>query len=234
MRDICIVLILHACHKVNALSPLTLLFKIAIGTTFGHLCCLLTHRPYWRCYYSNTDAIIYVVDSMDRDRIGISKQELVAMLEVKNSLLSLFCRSVCLMVVSCLWVYVSGASPPSGQQGQQYAHCDCEWKQFTQLSVILTRRVCVCVFRRERDENMCVYVYVSAWERESMCVCVCVCVCAWEREREHVCVSIVSMCTFWCKKLFLKNLTQGFCEVITRLSARLTYEKVMHVCVCVF
>ncbi|KAJ7348222.1 Arf GTPase arl1 [Desmophyllum pertusum] len=28
-------------------------------------------RPYWRCYYSNTDAIIYVVDSMDKDRIGI-------------------------------------------------------------------------------------------------------------------------------------------------------------------
>ena len=39
-------------------------------------------RPYWRCYYSNTDAIIYVVDSMDRDRIGISKQELFSMLEV--------------------------------------------------------------------------------------------------------------------------------------------------------
>jgi len=38
-------------------------------------------RPYWRCYYSNTDAIIYVVDSMDRDRIGISKQELGSMLE---------------------------------------------------------------------------------------------------------------------------------------------------------
>ena len=31
-------------------------------------------RPYWRCYYSNTDAIIYVVDSADRDRMGISKQ----------------------------------------------------------------------------------------------------------------------------------------------------------------
>lgn len=39
-------------------------------------------RPYWRCYYSNTDAIIYVVDSMDRDRIGISKHEMFAMLEV--------------------------------------------------------------------------------------------------------------------------------------------------------
>jgi len=38
-------------------------------------------RPYWRCYYSNTDAIIYVVDSADRDRVGVSKQELVAMLE---------------------------------------------------------------------------------------------------------------------------------------------------------
>lgn len=38
-------------------------------------------RPYWRCYYSNTDAIIYVVDSADKDRIGISKQELVSMLE---------------------------------------------------------------------------------------------------------------------------------------------------------
>lgn len=45
------------------------------------LLCLL-HRPYWRCYYSNTDAVIYVVDSSDRDRMGISKSELVAMLEV--------------------------------------------------------------------------------------------------------------------------------------------------------
>lgn len=47
-------------------------------------------RPYWRCYYSNTDAIIYVVDSMDRDRIGISKQELISMLEedeLKNAIL---------------------------------------------------------------------------------------------------------------------------------------------------
>ncbi|KAK6191465.1 hypothetical protein SNE40_003149 [Patella caerulea] len=50
-------------------------------------------RPYWRCYYSNTDAIIYVVDSMDRDRIGISKQELVSMLEedeLKKAILVVF------------------------------------------------------------------------------------------------------------------------------------------------
>merc|ERR1711934_641745 len=38
-------------------------------------------RPYWRCYYQNTNAVIYVVDSADPDRIGISKQELMAMLE---------------------------------------------------------------------------------------------------------------------------------------------------------
>ena len=45
-------------------------------------------RPYWRCYYSNTDAIIYVVDSSDKDRIGISKQELISMLEVNFLLLT--------------------------------------------------------------------------------------------------------------------------------------------------
>jgi len=38
-------------------------------------------RPYWRCYYANTDAVIYVIDSQDRERIGISKQELISMLD---------------------------------------------------------------------------------------------------------------------------------------------------------
>ena len=50
-------------------------------------------RPYWRCYYSNTDAIIYVVDSKDKERISISKQELVGMLEeeeLKNACLVVF------------------------------------------------------------------------------------------------------------------------------------------------
>ena len=37
--------------------------------------------PTFVCYFTNTDAIIYVVDSNDRDRVGISKQELVSMLE---------------------------------------------------------------------------------------------------------------------------------------------------------
>eukprot|EP00126_Sphaerothecum_destruens_P007639 Sdes_comp19926_c0_seq4m12367 len=50
-------------------------------------------RPYWRCYYSNTDAVIYVVDSADRERMSISKTELVSMLEeeeLKNALLMVF------------------------------------------------------------------------------------------------------------------------------------------------
>lgn len=38
-------------------------------------------RPYWRCYYPNTQAIIYVVDSSDVERIGISKEEFHAIVE---------------------------------------------------------------------------------------------------------------------------------------------------------
>eukprot|EP00009_Paramoeba_aestuarina_P007686 CAMPEP_0201506940 /NCGR_PEP_ID=MMETSP0161_2-20130828/763_1 /ASSEMBLY_ACC=CAM_ASM_000251 /TAXON_ID=180227 /ORGANISM="Neoparamoeba aestuarina, Strain SoJaBio B1-5/56/2" /LENGTH=129 /DNA_ID=CAMNT_0047901185 /DNA_START=501 /DNA_END=890 /DNA_ORIENTATION=- len=50
-------------------------------------------RPYWRCYYQYTDAIIYVVDSADHERISVSKEELVAMLqeeELKNASLLVF------------------------------------------------------------------------------------------------------------------------------------------------
>merc|ERR1712157_587618 len=37
-------------------------------------------RPYWRCYYANTDAVIYVVDSQDVDRMTTTKEELMSML----------------------------------------------------------------------------------------------------------------------------------------------------------
>ncbi|KAF8609821.1 putative small monomeric GTPase [Ceratobasidium sp. AG-I] len=41
----------------------------------------LTHlRPYWRCYYANTHAIIYVIDSSDHDRLQTSRAELLTML----------------------------------------------------------------------------------------------------------------------------------------------------------
>ncbi|KAG4929707.1 hypothetical protein JHK82_046777 [Glycine max] len=38
-------------------------------------------RPYWRCYFPNTQAIIYVVDSSDVDRLVIAKEEFHAILE---------------------------------------------------------------------------------------------------------------------------------------------------------
>lgn len=60
-------------------------------------------RPYWRCYYPNTDAIIYVVDSADVDRLDIAKQELHAMLEVGGGT-PIHCSS-CLCV--CLLPFVS-------------------------------------------------------------------------------------------------------------------------------
>lgn len=38
-------------------------------------------RPFWRCYYPNTNAIIFVIDSADRDRLADAKEELHLMLE---------------------------------------------------------------------------------------------------------------------------------------------------------
>lgn len=50
-------------------------------------------RPYWRCYYSNTSAVVFVVDSTDKDRISIASKELHMMLkeeELRNSALLVF------------------------------------------------------------------------------------------------------------------------------------------------
>ncbi|CAB4065951.1 ARL1 [Lepeophtheirus salmonis] len=66
------------------------LSMITSSSRYGILGGQTSIRPYWRCYYSNTDAIIYVVDSADRERIGISKGELISMLEedeLRNAIL---------------------------------------------------------------------------------------------------------------------------------------------------
>lgn len=50
-------------------------------------------RPYWRCYYPNTDAIIFVVDSADSERVETARAELHAMLEeedLKDAILLVF------------------------------------------------------------------------------------------------------------------------------------------------
>jgi hypothetical protein len=64
-------------------------------------------RPYWRCYYPNTQAIIYVVDSSDTERIGTSAEEFHAILdeeELKDALILVYAnkqaRSACRQVQS--------------------------------------------------------------------------------------------------------------------------------------
>ncbi|KAK4232061.1 ADP-ribosylation factor family-domain-containing protein [Podospora fimiseda] len=50
-------------------------------------------RPYWRCYYANTAAVIFVVDSTDIERLQTAGDELAAMLneeELKDAALLVF------------------------------------------------------------------------------------------------------------------------------------------------
>lgn len=50
-------------------------------------------RPLWRHYYTGTQALIFVVDSQDRERIDEAKQELHRILndrEMKDALLLVF------------------------------------------------------------------------------------------------------------------------------------------------
>ncbi len=50
-------------------------------------------RPYWRCYFAKTDAVIYVVDSTDKERMGVAKHELFNLLdeeELKQSALLVY------------------------------------------------------------------------------------------------------------------------------------------------
>ncbi|CAJ1076120.1 ADP-ribosylation factor 2a [Xyrichtys novacula] len=50
-------------------------------------------RPLWRHYYQNTQGLIFVVDSNDRERVGEAKDELMRMLsedELKDSVVLVF------------------------------------------------------------------------------------------------------------------------------------------------
>ncbi|KAK8049342.1 ADP-ribosylation factor-like protein 1 [Apiospora phragmitis] len=50
-------------------------------------------RPYWRCYYANTAAVIFVVDSTDIERLQTASEELAAMLnedELQDAALLVF------------------------------------------------------------------------------------------------------------------------------------------------
>ena len=50
-------------------------------------------RPLWRHYYAGTQALIFVVDSTDRDRIEEARQELLRIIndrEMKDAILLVF------------------------------------------------------------------------------------------------------------------------------------------------
>lgn len=78
------------CFKVILHSYWFLL--VALGCLPYDLCTNIfhTYRPYWRCYFPNTQAIIYVIDSSDSDRLVIAKDEFHAILEVCVQLICIF------------------------------------------------------------------------------------------------------------------------------------------------
>jgi small GTP-binding protein len=56
-------------------------------------------RPLWRHYFQNTQGLIFVVDSNDRERIGEAREELMRMLaedELRDAVLLIFAnKQVC-------------------------------------------------------------------------------------------------------------------------------------------
>ena len=64
-------------------------------------------RSVWNTYYTSTEFLIVVVDSTDRERLSITKEELYRMLdhEVCNVCLSVrLCVCVCVLVYALMHV----------------------------------------------------------------------------------------------------------------------------------
>lgn len=60
----------HHCHSFD--SAVSRNYRLCAGQA--------SIRPYWRNYYDNTDALIFVVDSFDEDRMEEVKAELTMLL----------------------------------------------------------------------------------------------------------------------------------------------------------
>lgn len=61
-------------------------------------------RPLWRHYFQNTQGVIFVVDSNDRERVSEAREELQRMLnedELRDALLLVFANKQDLPVSSC-------------------------------------------------------------------------------------------------------------------------------------
>jgi ADP-ribosylation factor protein 1 len=73
-------------------------------------------RPLWRHYFQNTQGIIFVVDSNDRDRIIEAREELQRMLnedELRDAILLVFANKqdlpVCSLSRLCDWGFAGNA-----------------------------------------------------------------------------------------------------------------------------
>ncbi|RLM78812.1 hypothetical protein C2845_PM12G24280 [Panicum miliaceum] len=64
---------------LDAAGKTTILYKLHIGEVLSTVPTIGFNveklRPLWRHYFNNTDGLIYVVDSLDRERIGKAKAE---------------------------------------------------------------------------------------------------------------------------------------------------------------
>jgi len=70
-------------------------------------------RPYWRSYYANTAAVVFVIDSTDIERLEIAADELKSMLnedELRDAALLVFANKQ------------DQVSPSTGHQAQKLTH----------------------------------------------------------------------------------------------------------------
>lgn len=80
-------------RAVTPLLPRNPLFRQLSRTAELRTLTFLPRLQYWRCYYSNTAAVIFVIDSTDIDRLGTAAEELAAMLseeELQDAALLVF------------------------------------------------------------------------------------------------------------------------------------------------
>ncbi len=69
---------IHECIVLfPILSSLSAILNFTTSPTGGQT----NIRPYWRCYFNNTNAVIYVVDSADRERMSLARKELFAIFQ---------------------------------------------------------------------------------------------------------------------------------------------------------
>ncbi|KAK2972846.1 hypothetical protein RJ640_028374 [Escallonia rubra] len=81
---------------LDAAGKTTILYKLHIGEVLSTVPTIGGQeklRPLWRHYFNNTDGLIYVVDSLDRERISKAKAEFQAIIRdpfMLNSVILVF------------------------------------------------------------------------------------------------------------------------------------------------